>query len=181
MDEYSSTPNEIAKVMQNNRDKIKEISAAIQSLCKVPDKCNIPDLMMKDVDEDILNVVEKYLSINWSDKNIFIQDRDAYPIKLSATDEEESKVEQSAGLEEPLQTKALFFDNKKMIYKSKQCDGIVLRWKRKTTLRSKESFFKVRIFVNPKGNCVFKFSEYTSKEDIENVIFSIIGGKAAAN
>lgn len=171
---YSNTPTEIAKVMEEKKSEIQDIANNIQTLCTVPNCCNISQSMAKDIKEDISNIIEKYLSINWKDKNIFIKDRMAYPVKLSATDEEESKVEQSAALEEPLQTKALFFDNKKMLYKSKQCDGVVFQWKRKNPENFLRDSFAVRIFVNQKGHCVFKFSEYTAKEDIENVVFSII-------
>ena len=171
---YSNTPTEIAKVMEEKKSEIQDIANNIQTLCTVPNYCNISQSKAKDIKEDISNIIEKYLSINWKDKNIFIKDRMAYPVKLSATDEEESKVEQSAALEEPLQTKALFFDNKKMLYKSKQCDGVVFQWKRKKPENFLRDSFAVRIFVNQKGHCVFKFSEYTAKEDIENVVFSII-------
>ena len=171
---YSNTPTEIAKVMEEKKSEIQDIANNIQTLCTVPNYCNISQSMAKDIKEDISNIIEKYLSINWKDKNIFIKDRMAYPVKLSATDEEESKVEQSAALEEPLQTKALFFDNKKMLYKSKQCDGVVFQWKRKNPENFLRDSFAVRILVNQKGHCVFKFSEYTAKEDIENVVFSII-------
>ena len=171
---YSNTPIEIAEVMKNKEKQIADISQTIRNLCAIPNCCNIPVSMGNDVDEDISNIIEKYLSINWKDKSVFVKDREAYPVKLSATDEEESKVEQSAALEEPLQTKALFFDNKKMLYKSKRCDGVVFQWKRKKSLDFAKDSFSVRLFVHPKGYCIFKFSEYTSKEDIENVVFSII-------
>lgn len=176
---YSSTPAEIAKVMDDKKPEIQGIAEKIQTLCTVPDVCNISQSMAKDIGEDISNIVEKYLSINWKDKRIFIRDRMAYPVKLSATDEEESKVEQAAALEEPLQTKALFFDNKKMLYKSKRCDGVVFQWKRQNPEKFLRDSFAVRITVNPKGHCIFKFSEYTAKEDIENVVFSIINDSTA--
>ena len=35
----------------------------------------------------------------------------------------------------------------------------------------------IKIYVNTKGYCIFKFSEYTSKDDIENVILSLIGSE----
>lgn len=171
---YSDTPAVISEVMKERSQQIADISQSIQSLCTVLDFSCIPQSMVGDVDEDISNIIEKYLSINWKDKSVFMKDREAYPVKLSATDEEESKVEQSAALEEPLQTKALFFDNKKMLYKSKRCDGVVFQWKRKNPANFIKDSFAVRIFVNPKGHCIFKFSEYTAKEDIENVVFSII-------
>ena len=142
LDKYSQTPAEIAAVISTHENSIQRICGTIQGICMVPDLCTLPQSMQSDVAGDISNIVEKYLSINWKDKRIFIQDRDAYPIKISATDEEESKVEQTAASTEPLQTKAVFFDNKKMLYKSKSCDGVILRW-----LRKNQFHCKVRLFV----------------------------------
>lgn len=176
LDKYSQTPAEIAAVISAHDDLIQQIYGAIQEICTIPNSCVLPQSMQSDVERDISNVIEKYLSINWKSKCIFMQDRDAYPIKISATDEEESKVEQTAASTEPLQTKAVFFDNKKMLYKNKSCDGVTLRWLRKKPIPLQSSSFCVRIAVNPKGECVFKFSEYAAKEDIENVVFSIING-----
>ena len=176
LNKYSQTPSEIAELMEKHTNQINKISSIIQDVCNVSDLCMIPMSMQADVVGDISNIIEKYLSINWKDKRIFMHDRDAYPVRISATDEEESKVEQTAASTEPLQTKALFFDNKKMLYKSKLCDGVTFRWLRKKPLPTLGSSFGVRIAVNPKGECVFKFSEYTAKEDIENVVFSIISG-----
>ena len=172
---YTTTPKEIVDIMSNENEQILNISTLICNICSVSDKCQLPIGAEKDIDNDIRNIIEKYLSINWNEKEIFIEDREAYPIKISATDEEESKVEQTAALFEPLQTKALFFDNKKMLYKNESCDGITFKWKRINCNYGQRDKFAVKIFVNQKGMCIFKFNEYTEKEDIENVIFSIIG------
>ena len=174
LDKYTTTPKEIIDVMSSKNEEILDISNRLTDLCTVKDKCYSSD-MIKDVEDDIKNIVEKYLSINWKEKDIFIQDRNAYPVKLSATDEEESKVEQTAAACEPLQTKALFFDNKKMLYKNRSCDGIVFMWKRESPVGGQNAAFRVKMLVNSKGECIFKFTEYTVKEDIENVIFSIVG------
>lgn len=177
LDKYTMTPDEIETAISVEERTITEMTQRIINICTVKEKCQVPQNTHRDIENDIRNLVEKYLSINWKDKEVFIKDRDAYPVKLSATDEEESKVEQTAAASEPLQTKALFFDNKKMLYKNKSCDGIVLKWKRTSPASKRELFFNVRITINAKGLCVFKFTEYTEKEDIENVIFSIIKAK----
>ena len=106
-------------------------------------------------------------------KQIFIKDREAYPLKLNATDEEDSKVEQTAALEEPLQSKAIFFDNKKMLQKSRACDGVTFMFARLNTMYCSRQF-KVKIVVN-KDYCMLKFTEYTMEEDIIHVLFSLIG------
>ena len=94
-------------------------------------------------------------------------------LKLNATDEEDSKVEQTAALETPLQSKAIFFDNKKMLQKSQSCDGVSFMFNRINTLYCTRQF-KVKIVIY-KDFCTLKFTEYTMEEDIIHVLFSFIG------
>ena len=69
---YSNTPTEIAKVMEEKKSEIQDIANNIQTLCTVPNYCNISQSMAKDIKEDISNIIEKYLSINWKDKNSYV-------------------------------------------------------------------------------------------------------------
>lgn len=176
---YTHTPSEIVNVMVAQEEKLQSLSKAIQDICTIPGICEVPETMIDDIRENITNILEKYLSINWKDKRAFTQDRPAYPVKLSATDEEESQVSQTAAMAEPLQTKAIFFDNKKMLYKSQSCDSVTFQWYRANPISGLKASFPVRIEVTTRGQCVFKFSEYTEKEDIENVIFSVIRNQRA--
>ena len=171
LDKYTATPIEIQEKLDQHKDAMDTVALQIKKLC------NVPDANTDDIISDVSNLFEKYTSIYYPDKNVFTKNKEAYPIKLSATDDEESKVEQTAGVEEPLQTKSIFFDNKKMIYKNQQCDGVKFKWRRKNVLNNQKEYFTVQITTNGKGDCVFKFTEYTSREDIENVLFSIIGAK----
>lgn len=56
-----------------------------------------------DITSDIMNLIEKYFSITYEDKSIFTKGKDAYPLRIAATDEEESKVDQKSAREHPLQ------------------------------------------------------------------------------
>jgi len=172
LDHFTSTPKEIKEIMEAQAFQIDEIADTIAQLCNVQESPS----MDKALKEDINNTVEKYFSINWPDIQIFTKDRDAYPVKLKATDEEDSTVEQTAAEQSPLQTRAIFFDNKKMLYASRACDGMWLKWKSVVSDDENEKYFNVRIAVSTKakGFCAFKFTEYTSKEDIDRVVFSII-------
>ena len=99
--------------------------------------------------------------INWLDKEIFTRHRKAYPIKLRATDEEDSHVDQTAGGDSgPLQSKAIFFDNKRMIDNDEMCDGLTLKWKRSVRTYYPETF-TVRI-SEKRGKCYLSFKEYTA-------------------
>ena len=168
LEKYTETPKEIGEMMD---EKSVEIDRMVQNLMN--DICNLDIKYKEDVISNIQNIVEKYFSISYPDKEIFIRDRDAYPLKLSATDEEESKVEQIAAMETPLQSKAIFFDNKKMLQKSRTCDGVTFSFNRIKSLYFNKRF-KVSINVNKKF-CTFKFVEYTMEEDIIDVLFSFIG------
>ena len=172
LERYTQTPNEIVELM---RAKQSEIDGVVDTV--MYQICNLRGAYKEDVRSNILNMVEKYFSIDYPNKQIFIKDREAYPLKLNATDEEDSKVEQTAAMEEPLQSKAIFFDNKKMLQKSQACDGVTFMFARLNTMYCSRQF-KVKIVVN-KDYCMLKFTEYTMEEDIVHVLFSLIG--AAGN
>lgn len=168
LERYTQTPNEIIELINQ---KTAEIEGIVESV--MHQICNLRRAYEDDVRSNVLNMVEKYFSISYPDKQIFIKDREAYPLKLNATDEEDSKVEQTAALEEPLQSKAIFFDNKKMLQKSQACDGVTFMFARINTMYCSKQF-KVKIVVN-KDYCILKFTEYTMEEDIIHVLFSLIG------
>lgn len=173
LERYTKTPKEIVDLMN---EKTAEIDRIVDLVME--DICNLPDGYRADVESNVLNMVEKYFSISYPDKKIFTRDRDAYPLRLNATDEEDSKVEQTAALERPLQSKAVFFDNKKMLQKSQSCDGVSFMFNRINTLYCTRQF-KVKIVIY-KDFCTLKFTEYTMEEDIINVLFSFIGTTGVA-
>lgn len=167
LDRYTHTPQPIVKTIENNTEAISEIVSQVISIC------GLHEGVHTNVEEDVHNLVEKYFSVYWPDPSVFTQDREAYPIHLSAKDEESSQVDQRAGLNQPLQSRAVFFDNKRMLYQQKSCGSIQFFWKKKSSTKPQDAFFPVRIYEE-QGRCRFKFSKYTIEEDIENVLFSII-------
>ncbi len=168
LEKYTKTPTEIINLMNAKKTEIDGVVETVMHQI-----CNLRAAYREDVKSNVLNMVEKYFSISYPNKQIFIKDREAYPLKLNATDEEDSKVEQTAALEEPLQSKAIFFDNKKMLQKSRACDGVTFMFARLNTMYCSRQF-KVKIVVN-KDYCMLKFTEYTMEEDIIHVLFSLIG------
>ena len=168
LEKYTKTPTEIINLMDAKKTEIDGVVETVMHQI-----CNLRAAYREDVKSNVLNMVEKYFSISYPNNQIFIKDREAYPLKLNATDEEDSKVEQTAALEEPLQSKAIFFDNKKMLQKSRACDGVTFIFARLNTMYCSRQF-KVKIVVN-KDYCMLKFTEYTMEEDIIHVLFSLIG------
>lgn len=168
LERYTKTPIEIIDLIDAKKTEIDAVTKAVMYQI-----CNLREAYDEDVRSNIQNMVEKYFSISYPNKQIFIKDREAYPLRLNATDEEDSKVEQTAAMEEPLQSKAIFFDNKKMLQKNQTCDGVTFMFARLNTMYFSRQF-KVRIVVD-KDCCMLKFTEYTMEEDIVHVLFSLIG------
>ena len=167
LDKYTHTPTEILQILNENEANIKELRNMLIRLC------NLPVSYQSKVEKDLRTTVEKYLSITWPDKRIFIKDREAYPTRLTTTDEEESRIDQSAATEDdPLQSKEVFFDNKRMLYNQRRCEGLTLMWRRKDRKYYGE-FFPVR-FSEKGGTCTLSFKKYVAEEDILHVLFAII-------
>lgn len=166
LDKYTNTPKEIADLIKQNTEEIESaIGIIADNICKKGNR--------EDITSDVMNLIEKYFSITYEDKSIFTKGKEAYPLRIAATDEEESKVDQKSAREHPLQSKALFFDNKKMMQKSRICDDVVFKFRRKSK-KYYEDEFKVKISI--KNNCCYmKFFEYTEEVDIQNVLHLFIG------
>ncbi len=167
LDNYTKTPSQIRQLMDAKKEEIEYLTSnVVEKICILDAK------YLDDVRSDMENMIEKYFSISYTDKNIFTLDREAYPLKIIATDEEYSKVEQTAAFEEPLQSKAVFFDNKKMMQKSRLCDGVWFRYLRLDSTYCSKHFNVKALAKN--DFCMLKFTEYTMEEDIVHVLFSII-------
>ncbi len=168
LEKYTFTPEAI-------ENKITEMDEYINSFINTTlDMLEINDpINFNKAKEDMKIFIEKYISINIKDKNIFINDREAYPYKLIATDSEMTKVEETTTSYEPLQCKEKFFDNKKSIKYEGTCDGIFLVYARKQKGNFSSNTFRAKISVKRKFCCV-RFEAYVIEEDIDNVLSNII-------
>ena len=171
LNKYTKTPSVIKDKIESLRDEIITVAENIRT-----ELCSVGENNKQDILWDLMNIIEKYISINTEDRSIFIDDREAYPIKLISSDEEDSRVEQCSGNYEPLQMKSIFFDNKKMMQKSEQCDGIYLKYKRIDNMYFNN---EVDVHIQVKTRyMVLKFTKYTPQEDMENVLNSIISSES---
>ena len=168
LEKYTFTPEAI-------ENKIAEMDEYINSFINTTlDMLEINDpINFNKAKEDMKIFIEKYISINIKDKDIFINDREAYPYKLIATDSEMTKVEETTTSYEPLQCKEKFFDNKKSIKYEGTCDGIFLVYARKQKGNFSTNNFRAKISVKRKFCCV-RFEAYVIEEDIDNVLSNII-------
>ena len=96
IDKYTHTPKVIQDLIDSHQENIHSLCGFIKEACAANGS------QEKDIIGDLNNLMEKYMSINWKNSDIFTKDRVAYPIKISATDEDLSKIEQTSALSEPL-------------------------------------------------------------------------------
>lgn len=168
LEKYTFTP----EIIEN---KIKSMDLYINSFINnTLDMLEINDpINFEKAKEDIKIFIEKYISINTANKDIFINDREAYPYKLIATDSEMTKVEETTTSYEPLQCKEKFFDNKKSIKYEGTCDGIFLMCARKQKGNFSSNTYRAKISTKRKF-CSVRFEAYVMEEDINNVLSNII-------
>lgn len=124
--------------------------------------------------EDLKILMEKYLSINSSDKTIFTENKYGYPVQIAATDDDLSSIDESSCDDRPLQCTPIFFDNKKVIQRQKQCDNVSMIFK----VPNKPYFQRGKIsaiFKVNKGVLNIQFRKYVLEEEIENVLSRVIG------
>ena len=133
---------------------------------------NLSEPLKNDLKDDIKNVFEKYMSITRNDTNIFVSDRKIYPIRLIASDEDTSKVDQTSAAKAPLQSKPIFYNNKSMIFKNKKCDGIMFSIE-KENATTKRNRYCANI-VERKGFGVISWQEYLKEDDINYVLHRFI-------
>ena len=168
LEKYTFTP----EIIEN---KIKSMDSYINSFINnTLDMLQINDpINFEKAKEDMKIFIEKYISINTVNKDIFINDREAYPYKLIATDSEMTKVEETTTSYEPLQCKEKFFDNKKSIKYEGTCDGIFLMCARKQKGNFSSNTYRAKISTKRKF-CSVRFEAYVMEEDINNVLSNII-------
>ena len=95
-----------------------------------------------------------------------------YPVRLIASDEDTSKVDQTSAGKAPLQSKTIFYNNKSMIFKNKKCDGIMFSVEKEEN-NTKRNRFCVKI-LEKKGYCVIAWSEYLKEDDINYVLHAVV-------
>lgn len=122
---------------------------------------------------DLRILVEKYISINGDNEDLFKKDRDAYLIKVSADDEIElTKIDTTSDKTVPLQCTEAFFDSKKSVVKSKKCNKLNLIFKRDNDMYLKSNPLVVQFGTN-KDYGYFKTIQYAEEADIQHVLQAI--------
>lgn len=170
VDETTATPLEIKEKLENEKEFRKNF---IESFLKREEIDFLNGDNYKNAVEDLTVLMEKYISINYSNKDIFTKDRYGYPIQISATDEDSSSVEETSLEDKPLQCTPIFFDNKKIIQKQKKCDNVIMVFKRSPRTYFTNKTFQVIIEVK-RGAMHIDLRKYVLEEDINNVLSRII-------
>lgn len=166
-EKYSFTPADVEDKVKSQKDVIKGFVDQIFSNLHL-------DVRNKEkaiLDADIF--VEKFISINGDNEEIFKEDRPAYLIKVSADDEIElTKIDTTSNKKVPLQCTEAFFDSKKSVVKSKKCKRLNLIFRRNDETYLKGNPLVVQLGTH-KNHGYVKTMQYAEEADIQNVLQAI--------
>jgi hypothetical protein len=166
-EKYSFTPADVEDKVKSQKDVIKGFVDQIFSNLQL-------DVRNKEkaiLDADIF--VEKFISINGDNEEIFKEDRPAYLIKVSADDEIElTKIDTTSNKKVPLQCTEAFFDSKKSVVKSKKCKRLNLIFRRNDETYLKGNPLVVQLGTH-KNHGYVKTMQYAEEADIQNVLQAI--------
>lgn len=165
--EYSFTPKDVdEKVEQMTEINCSYVNKIFEDLSLDPRNKERALL-------DMRIFVEKYISINGNNEDLFKNDRGAYLIKVSADDEIElTKIDTTSDKTVPLQCTEAFFDSKKSVVKSKKCNKLNLIFKRENDMYLKSNPLVVQFGTN-KDYGYFKTIQYAEEADIQHVLQAI--------
>ncbi|OUO25995.1 hypothetical protein [Eubacterium sp. An3] len=169
LNRFTKTPQVIQEKIDNTAHDCEEFISYIFKKAGIPQFNDIKQEALF----DLKIFIEKYVSVTYNDKNIFMEDRCAYPVKFSAHDNEFTKIQENTRVGDPLQSKKAFFDSKKVVYTHKKCDKISLCYHRSARKYYSEQEFNVSIYIE-KYSCAVKFMSFVEESDIQNVLSGII-------
>lgn len=166
--EYTFTPDDVVEKVNSQKKLINGFVKQLFSDLGL----NIRNKGKALLDAEIL--VEKFISINGNNEDIFKNDRSAYLIKVSADDEIDlTRIDTASDKTVPLQCTEAFFDSKKSVVKSKKCRKLHLIFKRNDELYfTKQSKLVVQLGSN-KNYGYIKTMQYAEEVDIQNVLQAI--------
>lgn len=164
---YSFTPKEVKDMVDKEQEMIDSFVNGFFSELDL----NPINIDKARLDANIL--IEKFVSINGNNEDVFKNDRPAYLIKVRADDEIElTRVDTASNKTVPLQCTEAFFDGKKSVIKSKQCKKLDLVFKRQDESYQRRNPLEVQFGVK-KDYGYIKFRQYAEEEDIQNVLQTI--------
>lgn len=162
--EFSFIPPEVEKCIRTVRGECKNFVDAMFATFNLDFKNK--DMAMTDMEI----FVEKFISINGDNTELFKEGRDAYLIKIGADDESElTSIDASSNRRVPLQCTEAFFNSKKSVMSGHKCKKLSLCFKRQETKYFGTIPFEVQFFIN-KTYGVIKTRQYAEEADLNHVL-----------
>ena len=167
-DKFTFTPKEVVNMVESMNTYAKAF------VNKVFNELSL-DIRNKDKALLDLNIfIEKYISINGDNQEIFKEDRDAYLIHVSSDNRDElTKIDTKSNKTKPLQCTEVFFDSKKSVINSKECGKIYLVFKRKNKKIFPNQNQLVVQFDTASEYGYIQTMQYAEEDDLQYVLQTI--------
>ena len=125
------------------------------------EKLNLKEANKSKAEVDMDIFLEKFISINGNMEKIFKEDREAYLIKISSDDIlQMTRIDTASTGQRPLQCSDTFFDGKKSVLNTKECNNRIRRYLGPFTVQ----------FTSAKNLGVVKMYYDPEEVDIQNVL-----------
>ena len=164
---FSYTPEDVVEKVDEQNDVINGFVDEIFTRL---------NLSVRNREKAILDAkifVEKFISINGNNEDLFKNGRDAYLIKVSADDEIDlTRIDTTSDKTVPLPCTEAFFDSKKSVLKSGTCKKLHLIFKRVNDTYLKSNPLVVQMGTHKNYGYV-KTMQYAEEADIKNVLQAI--------
>ena len=167
-DKYSFTPADVVEKVDSQEKLVSGFVNQIFSNLQLDPRNKEKALL------DTRIFVEKFISINGDNEEIFKEDRPAYLVKVTADDEIElTKIDTTSDKTVPLQCTEAFFDSKKSVVNSKKCRRLHLIFKRENDTYFPGINQLVVQLGTHKNHGYVKTMQYAEEADIQNVLQAI--------
>lgn len=173
--QYTFTPEDVVKKVNSQK------SLAMDFVNQLFTNLQLDVRNKKEALSDAKILIEKYISINGDNEDIFKKDRSAYLIKVASDNESDStKIDTQSSKTTPLQCTPVFFDSKKSVVTSKMGKRLHLIFKRQNEhIFSKTNPLVVQFGVKSNFGYV-KTTQYAEEVDIQNVLQAIFSNYQSA-
>lgn len=166
-EKYSFTPEDVAEKVQS------QDALVVGFVNQVFNNLQLNPRNLEKAISDAQILVEKFISINGNNENIFKKDRPAYLIKVTTDDDIElTKIDTSTSNAVPLQCTEAFFESKNSVIKSKKCNRLWLIFKRTNGTYFSGNPLSVQLGTH-KNHGFVKTIQYAEEADIQNVLQAI--------
>ncbi|SFN51658.1 hypothetical protein [Proteiniclasticum ruminis] len=162
LEESSKLPDKIKEIIDEyDKNNLKSFISNFKANYEISKRYD------NQIEEDLMNILEKYICLNWEKQEDFTEGIKCYPFNISLKDSENTTLIQKSSKEESLLVKSAYHDNKKRLKQEKMCDSVHMAYTISTT-RCKV------IYGIEKFKGFISFEKFLNKEEMDEIVSNFV-------